>query len=716
MRLKLYITGLLGVFLFSQTSCSDDIQDNSLSPGEGAITLSGLTTRTSAADHPDLYLQAVVAADPTQTYISQTAITAPNGLEASTPHSLSFTGGSPFYPIGDHEIRFFAYTGEADNNGYISLAAGQDPVNDAILSNQGYRNSDLSTLTTEGEGTPGTSEDPAVILQFRHVMTQLEVIILVDSTETPEYVDPPPTTVSFTMDGVYATGVYPITALAPVTGSETSATVATTLAGAYTVKEGINYLVPSGANLVGKTLNSLQIDDYTATSADLANYQITFQDGNTDGILVPGYAYTLTFSIRRLEVQAITLKQVEWNATEVVPDDISYTPYELALDLGAYENTDADSIIKTVLWTASGKEYVGARLENGNIGFVTLPNETVDSVALYTTLGRLLTEEPDNYTYNPTLSTLTLTLSVGGMKPEDTSLPASASNPYLIRTPVQVFNIAKDLTSHYKQANDIDVDRLHFSDSAPLGPLATFEGTYDGNGFKVNNLIMTGAALVLRNEGTIRNLHIASGRINASGESVAGSICAVNAGTLVACINEAQIIDMTGVAGGICGRNESIGEVIGCVNSGNLETETTSTILRGICGENENTGDNAFVACVNTGTLSRNAATLGGIIGTTTSSTGTFVISTAYWLVGTAAKIIGGSESAIGAGTVGFTGIVAAASAERLRRQTGYETDVDETLQYLNDALATTAWGTQYEFIVDQETTGSVWPTPIKTN
>ncbi|MCC8095757.1 MAG: hypothetical protein LIP05_10585 [Tannerellaceae bacterium] len=96
------------------------------------------------------------------------------------------------------------------------------------------------------------------------------------------------------------------------------------------------------------------------------------------------------------------------------------------------------------------------------------------------------------------------------MKPEDTSLPASESNPYLIRTPVQVFNIAKDLTSHYKQANDIDVDRLHFSDSAPLGPLATFEGIYDGNGFKVNNLIMTGAALVLKNEGTIRNLHIAS--------------------------------------------------------------------------------------------------------------------------------------------------------------------------------------------------------------
>lgn len=716
MRIKLYITGLFMALLISQTSCSDDTQENSPGSGEGAIALSGITTRAGAADHPDLYLQAVVAEDSTVTYIEQTPITAPNGLQETTPELLNFTGGSPFYPIGDNEIRFFAYTGRATATGLMTLISGQQPVNDAILSNQGYRNSDMSTLTTEGIGTPGTSEDPAVILQFRHVMTRLEVIIEVDETEQPAYVDPAPESITFTMDGVYQTGTYPINALAPVANDETSATVATlpSSPAAYQVKEGINYLVPTGENLVGKTLNSLEIDDYTATNADLQNFQITYVDGNGDGILVPGYAYTLTFRINRLQVQAITLELVDWTPVEVENDEISYTPYELQLNLGDYDNIDADSIIKAVLWTSSGREYVGARLENGNIGFVTLPNETLDSVSLFTTLGLLLTEEPEGYTYNPALSLLDLPLSAGGMKLENPGLQPDENNPYLIRTPVQVFNMAKQLDGDYKQMNDIDVDRLHFSENQPLGPLATFTGSYDGNGFKVNNLIMTGAALILRNEGKIKNLHIASGRINATGQAVAGSICAVNVGTLVACVNEARIINMTGVAGGICGRNEMTGKIIGCVNTGSLETETTSAILGGICGENEDTDSSVFVACVNTGTLSRNANILGGIIGTTASTTSNPVIHTAYWLVGTAAKTIGGAEVAVGQGNVDIDGIVAAVSSERLRRQANFYSDVDETLGYLNDALATTPYGTVYKFTVDQLTTGSVWPIPVR--
>ncbi|MCD7936172.1 MAG: hypothetical protein LUG98_04865, partial [Tannerellaceae bacterium] len=172
-------------------------------------------------------------------------------------------------------------------------------------------------------------------------------------------------------------------------------------------------------------------------------------------------------------------------------------------------------------------------------------------------------------------SGLTVLLSAGGMRLENPELPAAEDNPYLISTPVQVFNIAKDLTASYKQMNDIDVDRLSYTDARPLVPLETFSGIFDGNGYRIQNLVMSGPGLITRNEGTIKDLFIVSGRINAAGQQVAGSICAVNAGTIVACVNEARIVGAPGIVGGICGTNEAGATIIACVNNGNIEAGVT---------------------------------------------------------------------------------------------------------------------------------------------
>ncbi len=711
MNVKIHIAGLIGILLIF-ISCNDDSENTSRS-GDNEIKLSAMSLRANGDVYPNLKLMAVVAADPAVTYIPETSISVSGGLYEDTPTDITFPGGSPYYPLGNNDIRFYAFS-QGLVNGRMYLVSGKGIERDYILSNQGFRASDLATLSTEGDGTPGSSTDPAQILQFRHLMTQVNIIIKVDSTETP-YVDPPPTSIQFRLDGqISASGYYDITASAPVEGDEENAYTATNLNGTYTISEGINYLVPSGEDLTKLAFSYLKIDDYTATPADLNALSIDYVDGNTEALLISGYAYTITFNIRRLGVPTVTISKTNWQPSEITNEDIGYDPYRLSLDLGDYVDDGTDAITKVVLWTDSGRQYVGARNEEGTIDFVTLPaTNTVDSISLYTRLGLLIEMEPDNYTYSETGSQLTAILSRVGMHLLDSSLPNSENNPYLIKTPVQIFNMGKDLTASYRLEQNIDIDRLNYTVDFPLFPLETFKGIFDGNGYQVQNLMMQGPALVRRNEGTIKNLHLAAGRINAAGENVVGSICAVNAGKLVACFNEARIVGAENIAGGICGTNEANGTIIACVNTGNIDSGVT---LGGICGNNLNTNTNAYVSCINTGLMTKEATQIGGILGY---STGTInnVIMNSFWLVGTAAHEFGGAEVAVGGPN--FVGVsdVAALSPEKLRESISDDQDeVLETLLLLNQGLQATEWGTDYEFILNQNTTGSVWPVPVKRN
>ncbi|MCD8260579.1 MAG: hypothetical protein LUD15_03050 [Bacteroides sp.] len=296
------------------------------------------------------------------------------------------------------------------------------------------------------------------------------------------------------------------------------------------------------------------------------------------------------------------------------------------------------------------------------------------------------------------------------MQLENGSAANSESNPYLVYTPVQLMNLDKETGNYYRQMNDIDLDQLVYSESNILGPIDSFSGNFDGNGYRLNNLYVTGAGLVHTNNGTIRNLHIDSGRLNAIGEAVVGSLCSINNGTLIACVNEARIINAPAVVGGICGTNTATGQIIGYVNTGNIEEGTT---LGGICGINENTSANTFVSCVNTGMLSRDATRIGGIIGQSADSPGTDLIHYSFWLVGTAAPIFGATEYPTGNSADIGTVEVAALSPEKLRdTMQGVNTDAQETLDLLNLGLQQMGWSTDYQYVLNQETTGSVWPIP----
>ncbi|MCC8173190.1 MAG: fimbrillin family protein, partial [Odoribacter sp.] len=627
---------------------------------------------------------------------------------------LTFPNGSPYYPLGDNDIRFFAYTGQLNGSGNIPLRSGNSLNNDYLLSNQGYRNG-TAVITTEGEGTPGSSQNPAEILQFRHVMTQINLIVKINETEQQDTVDRVPENVTLGISNIRLTGEYSINAL--------TQDIALNPQGGYILQKGINYVIPTGRDLTQETIASLIADDYTATGDDLAALSIDYISGETNAYLVPGYAYNLTLNFSRLRIVGIEIERIDWIPHEVTNEDISYTPYVLNLDLGSYDAATNGEITKVVMWTDTAgtnpRVYTGELKEDTNeISFVTLPaSGAVDSVALYASLGLLLAVSPDNYTFNTLTEqgTLELNLSKGGMKLLKSGVPAGRDNPYMISTPVQIFNIASDESAAYILMNDVDVDRLNYSESNTLSGLNTFSGYFDGNGYRINNLMLTGSGLIGTNNGTIENLHLSAGRINAIGENVAGSICAVNNGIIVACISEARIINASDVVGGICGENTANARVIACVNTGNIENGIT---LGGIAGTNQNISDSAFVSCVNTGSLAKGVTNIGGIIGQSAASTNTVIINS-FWLVGTAANVFGGSEYATGGGilNVGATE-TAALSPEKLRDDlTGTITaDAQETLDYLNAALSSTAWNGFYEFILNQNITGLVWPIPVNIN
>ncbi len=710
MKNKIFNLLLLFISIAGQLACSDKIEENGNNPDEGQVHLSGALTRANGDLYPNLYLKAVVDVDTSQVYIAETPFTVPDGLEEAAPNDIVFTNGSPYYPLGDNEIRFFAYSRPLDSYGRMQLTSGTGLENDAILSNQGYREG-VTGLTPERVGTPGSAKAPATLLQFRHVMTRIDVVIQVDSTELPTFVDPPPKEIYLGIDGIWSGGAYLLTNAAPELGNEAGAAVATDLTGSYLLREGTNYVVPTGQELTAGGVLSLQIDDYTATAADLAALAVTNLVAGAAAPLVSGYAYTLTVNLRRLGVGSILLEHVEWDTSEVTPEDIGYDSYALTLDLGEYDDTaEEDWITKVILWSDDGKEYVGeSNATRDAINFVLLPQTAVDSVALYTELGMLIRMEPDSYTYSGTTGTLALQLTAGGMRLENPSGVPGPTNPYLIYTPVQIFNIAKDLTGTYQQMADLDISRLTYAGRALLEPLGTFTGMFDGNGYRLNNMVLTGPGLVERNEGVLKNINIDSGRINADGETVAGSLCAVNAGIIVACINGAKIANAVGTVGGICGENEATGRIIACVNTGDVEN---GVLLGGICGSNQNTDQYAIMACINTGLLAKSGTTIGGIIGESADSPDIVVLNS-FWLVGTAAHEFGGMESAVGSGTV-VSEEVTALSPEKLRDDLSAPSDTEPTLELLNDALDLSPYAGEFEYVLDQNVTGMVWPVPVK--
>ena len=159
-------------------------------------------------------------------------------------------------------------------------------------------------------------------------------------------------------------------------------------------------------------------------------------------------------------------------------------------------------------------------------------------------------------------------------------------------------------TSNYRQVCDIA-----FEDGDMFEPIGksgmSFKGSYDGQGFEINNLQIEKtenyAGVWGSNSGTIKNVVVKSGYVK--GKEYAGGIAGSSTGPIQNCKNYATISGTTNV-GGIVGYSQNTSN---CVNYGEI---SGSDQVAGCSGVVYGT----MTACVNFGNV-KSTGTAGGVVG-----------------------------------------------------------------------------------------------------
>lgn len=146
--------------------------------------------------------------------------------------------------------------------------------------------------------------------------------------------------------------------------------------------------------------------------------------------------------------------------------------------------------------------------------------------------------------------------------------------------------------------------------------LSPFEGIYDGNGKNIYDITVNDGlgGLFRGNEGTIRNVNIASGNVGGEIYMNVAAVCGYNLGTIENCTNRASLLGADWM-GGICALNE--GTISGCTNYGTIESVITYPMAynAGICASNGETNPEAVIEdCENHGDVTGVAYYSAGIV------------------------------------------------------------------------------------------------------
>ena len=210
----------------------------------------------------------------------------------------------------------------------------------------------------------------------------------------------------------------------------------------------------------------------------------------------------------------------------------------------------------------------------------------------------------------------------------------SAADLIEIRTAAELNNVRKNLSGNYILMADIDLSSATKSGGeyynsgkgwTPIG--SSFTGTFDGNGYSIIGLNISGVTSITNtglfstNKGTIKNLILKDGT-NSANSSYAGGIASVNQGTIENCINYNTIYTAGPSAmysAGIAASNS--GTITKCENHGNITNMAIKTNSSGGYVANagglagKNTG--SISDCLNTADISAttqsNRCNAGGI-------------------------------------------------------------------------------------------------------
>ena len=186
---------------------------------------------------------------------------------------------------------------------------------------------------------------------------------------------------------------------------------------------------------------------------------------------------------------------------------------------------------------------------------------------------------------------------------------------------------------YFKQLNNLDLnsEQIMIGVEGNSSSEQCFNGIYDGDNNEIqnikldtNNISNTGLFIALGTNGTIKNINIATGTVNTSGnisivsshDHAHGILVGRNYGTVDNCKNyvNATYSGVTNVSG-IVGFNEKDSIIKNASNYANItmkNTDIQSTNIAGVVGENMGTVEN----CYNSGTINNESEmTVGGIVG-----------------------------------------------------------------------------------------------------
>lgn len=199
---------------------------------------------------------------------------------------------------------------------------------------------------------------------------------------------------------------------------------------------------------------------------------------------------------------------------------------------------------------------------------------------------KLLVTNTDSYIKDELTATLdgrSRTLSIAALA-DIFDGDGTAESPYLIGSPTDLVKLSADVAAsgqdyagkHFRVTADIDMEGAQFKPVAGNG-LAEFNGVFDGDGKKIDNLFISettdGVGLFGRvgANGVVKNLTIGEGS-EVGGKSSVGAFAGMLAGSLLDCENNAVVTSTAATAnlGGLVGQATGNAVVSGCVNNSDI--------------------------------------------------------------------------------------------------------------------------------------------------
>jgi hypothetical protein len=286
---------------------------------------------------------------------------------------------------------------------------------------------------------------------------------------------------------------------------------------------------------------------------------------------------------------------------------------------------------------------------------LTLQSNTYNSIIYYSVDGTEPSMQSTIYS-TPIAITETVTVKAFAMRPGWVNSNTVTANyylgmygggngtetdPYLISTPVQLYNVRYALDACFKQTQDIDMNVEPFNTDigwTPIGNAVTdgyisFSGIYDGDAWKISNLYINTnivyAALFGGTSGAeLRNICLDDVDVNGN---------SYTAGLVGYCVG--SVIERCSVSGVIHG-NYSVGSLFGFLGSSNVSNCFSHAAVSGYSGVGGLVGhiylNSDVVNCYSTGLVICSGSAHGGLIGEATLTS--WNVSASYWNIETSGQ------------------------------------------------------------------------------